>query len=172
MMRVYRSSPFLWMLLVFVAPVVVVGTPQQQGEAILKRLLVANGIDPLKTPPFKLTDDNTINASTDGKSIIFTSRLWNTLTTTDQRAFVIGHELAHIQRHHIPKAVGRQVGLSLFSRAIGSWLSRSPATVTTALANQVTQAGLVLADLRFSRSDEYDADNTGLLLMRHAGFSP
>ncbi|MDH4379704.1 MAG: M48 family metallopeptidase [Vampirovibrionales bacterium] len=148
------------------------GTPQQQGEAILKRLLSANGIDPLKAPPFKITPENSLNAATDGKSIIFTEKLWNTLTTTDQRAFVIGHELAHIQRNHIPKTVGRQVGLSLLSRAVGSWLSKSPATVGTALASQVTQASLALADIRFSRSNEYDADRAGLVLVRQAGFNP
>lgn len=148
------------------------GTPQQQGEAILKRLLSSNGIDPLKAPPFRIEKEDSLNAATDGKTIMFTEKLWSTLTTTDQRAFVIGHELSHIQRHHIPKAVGRQVGLSLLNRAVGSWLSRNPATVTTALASQVTQASLVLANLRFSRSDEYDADHYGLLLMRQAGFNP
>jgi predicted Zn-dependent protease len=149
-----------------------VGTPQQQGDAILKRLLSSNGIDPLKAPPFRIEKEDSLNAATDGKAIMFTEKLWNTLTTTDQRAFVISHELAHIQRNHIPKTVGRQVGLSLLSRAVGSWLSRSPATVTTALASKVTQAGLLLADLQFSRSNEYDADRAGLVLMRQAGFSP
>ena len=52
------------------------------------------------------------------------------------------------------------------------WIAKSPATISTALANQVTQAGLVLADLRFSRSNEYDADKAGLVLMRQAGFNP
>ncbi len=137
---------------------------QQQGEIMLVRIMKANGITPNTVETFKIDDEDTLNAATDGKNIIFTKKLWTTLTSDDQRAFVLAHELAHIDLNHIPKTVGRKVGMNIFSRIAHGLFGGSPAI------NLATRAGLALADLRFSRSGEYQADERGVIFMTKAGY--
>ncbi len=139
-------------------------TLQQQGEYMLVRIMKANGITPNTVESFTLEEEDALNAATDGKNIMFTKKLWTTLTTDDQRAFVLAHELAHINLNHIPKTVGRKTGLSIFSRIAQSIFGNSSA------ASLATRAGLALADLRFSRNAEYEADERGLILMTNAGY--
>lgn len=141
-----------------------VSNPQREGELLLGNIMRANNVPTTAVKGFVIEKEDSLNAATDGQTILFTEKLWNTLTTKDQRAFVISHELAHIYLNHIPKTVGRKVGLSLFGRLANSIFGSSP---SAALA---TRAGLALADLRFSRSAEYKADEQGLIFMTKAGY--
>ncbi|MFN8615314.1 MAG: M48 family metalloprotease [Vampirovibrionales bacterium] len=151
-----------------IVPPALTGTPQEQGEQLLVHLLKSNGAPLSVVKSFKIDPEDTYNAATDGQNIIFTQKLWNGLTTNDQRAFVLAHELAHIQRNHIPKSIGNRIGLTLLGRAI---MGRYQSSANAAAIGQATKVGLTLADLKFSRSAEYDADQGGLILMQRAGYN-
>lgn len=144
-------------------------TANESADTILKHLLDANNLPTLLVEKFEFQDEDVLNAATDGRVIYFTNKLWNLLGTNDRRAFVIAHELSHIQHAHVPKAAARRVGLTIFGRLFSGWLGTKSSAAAT-IANQATQAGITLADLRFSRSAEFEADESGVLLMVNAGY--
>jgi predicted Zn-dependent protease len=132
------------------------------GLKILQKIEAANAHEKLGGQ-FYLVDQDVLNAWTDGKDVYMSKKLWETLTTTDQRAFVIGHELSHKALHHVEKNTLRQVGFGSVLRL----LSRNHPK--TAL---VSALGAKLLDQKFSRGDEYQADNLGLQMMGRAGYQP
>ncbi|MBK8191094.1 MAG: M48 family metallopeptidase [Vampirovibrionales bacterium] len=144
---------------------------QAQAEALLQRILSANGLSAQKVAGIRLTPDKTLNAATDGRQIVFTQELWRVLKTDDQRAFVISHELSHITQQHVPKTQLRRLGLLAFGRWAQSRFSRDGA-LTGPLLNTATQAGLALTELTFSRQQEYGADEMGIQYLTRAGFKP
>lgn len=144
--------------------------PNEPAQIILKNLLEANQIPSSMVESLIMDEEDVLNASTDGRAIYFTNKLWNTLENNDQRAFVIAHELSHVTHRHVPEAVGRRVGLSLFSRVFSGWLSTKTGPTAT-IANSAAKAGLVLADLKFSRGAEYEADESGIQYMVNAGYN-
>jgi predicted Zn-dependent protease len=145
-----------------------IGFAESSGEAttILNRIKQANQIDPNLIRSIKIESGDQINAYTNGQDIVLTTAIWRGLSTEDMRAFVIAHELAHVLLKHIQSTQLRRVGLSLFGRfmeqrvAPGSLLSRAD------------DIGLLLVDRKFSRDVEYQADESGIRLMRQAGYNP
>jgi predicted Zn-dependent protease len=96
-----------------------------------------------------------------------TTGIWQGLTNDDMRAFVIGHELAHVVLKHVAQTQVRRVGFALVDRYV---LQRYiPAG---SVLNRLDSVGLQLLDKRFSRDVEYKADDLGLQLMKQAGFNP
>ncbi|MBX2860608.1 MAG: M48 family metallopeptidase [Vampirovibrio sp.] len=143
----------------------------QHAQAILNRLLQRNGLPQNLVQRIAVVQSNTLNAATNGESITFTSALWNKLKTDDQKAFVISHEMAHIDLNHVQKTQVRRIGIIgagyLLNRLMGSDGSQKSKLLTT-----TTQAGLALTDLKFSRNAEYQADERGMQLLARAGYAP
>ncbi len=144
---------------------------QQEAEALLSHILQANQLAANTVEKFELVDSEDLNAATDGKKIIFTKALWDALTRNDQRAFVLSHELAHISLNHVPKSMARRVSFLGLGHFLSKYFSKSESKKNQVLS-QASQAGLVLADLKFSRRAEYGADNLGLKMMVEAGYDP
>lgn len=120
-----------------------------------------------------LADPKTINAfALPGGQIFITAGLLDLLQTEAQLAGVLAHETGHvIQRHSAQQMAKGELGQILVA-ATGMGLSdpNNPnrgrqAAAVAAIVNQMTQ-------LRYSRKDELEADEWGLLLMAQAGYTP
>lgn len=136
-------------------------------EFILEKLKTANSVPAEIAPSIKVQTSDTLNAATDGQNMIITSALLERLTTDDQRAFVISHELSHILLQHIGKTQVRRVGLTL----LDTFLVRRY-TAKGSMAQLASQLGIGLVDKRSSRGYEYQADDLGVKLMSQAGYNP
>ena len=138
-----------------------------QFQNIVTRIKQANRISASDYTQLEFVKDDTLNAATDGQRIMFTTGLWNALSSDDERAFVIAHEMAHGQAGHVRKTQLRQAGLSLVDRYVfGRFITAN------SVADKVENAGLSLLELRFSRQQEYQADDLGLRMMAKAGYNP
>lgn len=86
-------------------------------------------------------------------------------------AGVLAHEMSHVVLRHgteqASKAYLGQAGLSLLGGLVGKRGSTS-----SQIINAVGGFGLNAAFLKFSRSDEYEADALGAELMAKAGYDP
>lgn len=142
-------------------------TALQSPQEILNRLKAANNVPAEISPALKVETSDTLNAATDGQNLLITSALLQRLTTNDQRAFVISHELGHILLQHIGKTQVRRIGLSLFDAFV---VKRY--TAQGSLAQLASELGIGLVDKRSSRGYEYQADDLGVKLMAQAGYNP
>jgi predicted Zn-dependent protease len=135
--------------------------------AVLSRLRAANQIPDGVVAGVKVVQSTALNAATDGKNLVITSALLDRLSSDDEQAFVISHELSHILLNHIGKTQMRRVGLSVLdSFLMQRYGSQNP------LLQMAGALGVDLADKRGSRTYEYQADDLGIQLMSKAGYDP
>lgn len=118
-----------------------------------------------------LADPKTVNAfALPGGQIFITEALYDKLDNEAQLAGVLGHEIGHvIERHSAQQMAKGQLG-QLLTVAVGVGASDQRdrgrmAAMAAAMANQMLQ-------LRYSRTDESQADDFGLRYMAQAGFDP
>ncbi|WP_042422191.1 M48 family metallopeptidase [Comamonas granuli] len=101
-----------------------------------------------------------------GKIAFFTGILEQLQLSDDEVAMVMGHEMAHALREHarerIAKTQATNLGLRLGAQLLG----------LGDLGNLAASLGGQLLTLKFSRSDESDADLVGLELAARAGYDP
>ena len=101
-----------------------------------------------------------------GKIAFYTGILDQLKLTDDEIAMVMGHEMAHALREHararIAKSQATSIGLSLGAQLLG----------LGDLGNVAANLGTQLLTLKFSRSDETEADLVGLELAARAGYDP
>ena len=101
-----------------------------------------------------------------GKIVFYTGLIDQLQLTDDEIAMVMGHEMAHALREHsreqLAKTQATSMGIRLGAAIFGL------GDMGTAAAN----LGGKLLTLKFSRSDESDADLVGLELAARAGYNP
>lgn len=101
-----------------------------------------------------------------GKIAFFTGILNQLKLTDDELAMVMGHEMAHALREHsreqLAKNSATSLGISLGAQLLG----------LGDMGNYAARLGGQLLSLRFSRSDESDADLVGLEIAARAGYNP
>jgi len=101
-----------------------------------------------------------------GKIAFYTGILDQLKLSDDEVAMVMGHEMAHALREHarerLVKTQATNFGLRLGAQLLG----------LGDLGNAAASLGGQLLTLKFSRSDETDADLVGLELAARAGFNP
>ena len=120
-----------------------------------------------------LADPKTINAfALPGGQIFITEGLLDKLQTEAQLAGVLAHEAGHvIQRHSAQQMAKSQLGqIFVMATGVGASSNDHPgsgqqAAVIASLVNK-------LAQLRYGRKDELEADQWGLILMTEAGYDP
>jgi predicted Zn-dependent protease len=87
-------------------------------------------------------------------------------------AIVLGHEIAHAVAKHsaeqMSKKIRQQYGTQIGGAAIGALLGNDAASIATSIAQQ----GFNLANLKYSRDDETEADHMGLIFAAMAGYDP
>ncbi len=117
---------------------------------------------------FDVIANKEINAfALPGGPTFFYTGLLEKMTSEDELAAVIGHELTHVRQEHWATAFNesqrRQLGFALLSFfKIGGNDLQQAAVVATEL----------VYDLPFSRRHETEADDQGMNLMVTAGFNP
>lgn len=101
-----------------------------------------------------------------GKIAFYSGILEQLKLSDDEVATVMGHEMAHALREHararMAKNAATGIGANLLSNVLG----------LGQLGQTVTSYGAQLLTLRFSRSDESDADLVGMELAARARFDP
>jgi predicted Zn-dependent protease len=126
----------------------------------------------LKERPFQysfdIIDSKEVNAfALPGGPVFFYTGLLDKLSTEDQVAGVLGHELTHIRNEHWAKQYAdetkRGLGLSILLYALKA--NRTIGQITNVL-------NTVAFGLRYSRDHESEADQVGFELMVSSGYNP
>ncbi|MDH6357647.1 M48 family metallopeptidase [Parabacteroides sp. PF5-9] len=122
---------------------------------------------------FNLVEDPQLNAfcMPGGKIVVYTG-LMNIISTADELAVVVGHEVAHAVAKHSNERMSQQLMTQYGAAILGVAVSNRSAAVQE-LASTVygvgSQVGVMLP---FSRKHESEADYMGLVFMSMAGYDP
>jgi predicted Zn-dependent protease len=118
-----------------------------------------------------LADPETINAfALPGGQVFITLGLLNRLENEAQLAGVLGHEIGHVIGRHASEhmAKGQLGGMLATAVGVAGSDDRRRGYGAAVAAQAVNQ----LLQLKFSRSDESEADRFGLRYMSQAGYDP
>jgi predicted Zn-dependent protease len=115
---------------------------------------------------FKVLGATMVNAfAAPGGYIYVTEGLMNLKPSDDELAFVLGHEIAHVEARHSMKQLQRQLGFNVLTQALS--LSEK-----TKGLGQVSGIGGGLLSLSYSRDQELQADELGIELANAVGYAP
>ena len=120
---------------------------------------------------YLLNDNETVNAfALPGGPVFITRALFDKLSTEAELAGVLGHEIGHVVNRHAAEHMAQgQLGQMLTAAfGVGASGSDDGGRKAAAIASMVNQ----LSQLKFSRSDESEADHYGLKYMAEAGLDP
>lgn len=114
---------------------------------------------------FKILDIEEPNAmALPGGFIYLTRGLLETVTSDDELAFVIAHEVGHVVGRHVRKAVSQDAIISVLASIL---LGNAPQVLRTAADVLYT-----MQRLGYSRNQEREADSFALKYMQAAGYNP
>lgn len=121
---------------------------------------------------FNLVENKEVNAwcMPGGKVVVYTGIL---PLTRDENglAVVLGHEISHAVARHGAERMSDQLVAQGLSTALNTALSQNP-TATKSLFMQAVGVGSQVGMLKFSRTQESEADHLGLIFMAMAGYDP
>ncbi|MDU8923626.1 M48 family metallopeptidase [Pasteurellaceae bacterium LIM206] len=104
-----------------------------------------------------------------GKMVVYSGLVENLNLSDDEIAVVIGHEMAHALQEHSKKAQNVGVFTGIIGGVADIAASMALGVDTGGLATSAMDLGV---DKPFSRSNETEADEIGLILMAKAGYNP
>jgi predicted Zn-dependent protease len=141
-------------------------------ENYLKQNGLEKEIDNFKWE-FNLINDSAVNAfCMPGGKIVVYEGLLPLVSSDDELAVVIGHEVAHAVAKHANERMSQQVVAQYGATIVHAALSTRTSAVQ-ALGNTVFGLGAQLGVmLPYSRKHEYEADFLGLAFMTLAGYEP
>jgi predicted Zn-dependent protease len=149
----------------------------RDARAYVKRIgqKVVAGSDAKTSPyPFDfhlLADPRTVNAfALPGGQVFLTAGLFERLGSEAQLAGVLGHEVGHVVHRHSAEHLAKQqfTQTLIGAAAVAGSDDRSGGQQTAAIAALVGD----IANLRFSRKDELEADGYGVKALAQAGYDP
>ncbi len=161
------------------------GAELKRVKTVVERLSTAAGY-PSKTFPVHLVDaGQEVNAAAfNGASIVVYEELLRRVPSDEQLATVLAHEIGHIVAKHYAdqaeeeqRASSVQLGSSLLGSVAGIATSAAGYDGVSDIAGSVTEttAGAIGYGAfvgAFNRTQEYEADHLGLLIMAKAGYNP
>lgn len=144
--------------------------------AATERYLRSNGLsDEIKefAWEFNLVKSDEINAfCMPGGKIVVYEGLMKLVSSDDELAVVLGHEVAHAVAKHSNERISQQMLTQYGAQILGQTLSQKSEMVQ-AIASTVYGVGAQYGvTLPFSRKHETEADYMGLILMTMAGYNP
>jgi metalloendopeptidase OMA1, mitochondrial len=148
------------------------GAVYSEVQRVAKRIEAVAGRDkPAFVWKVTLLRNNEANAYClpGGKIVVYTGIL--PLTRNDAGlATVLGHEVAHATAEHAAQQIERQHLTEVALAIIAGGVAVTPGQYVRIRA--LLGAGGEAASLRFSRSEESEADHIGLIYMARAGYNP
>ncbi len=146
----------------------VVQLPAEEAErlnSIFGRIASASSRKAELSFSLTVVEDETVNAFALPAGYIFVHTGLLAFTQSDDEiAGVLAHEVAHVDRKHSMKAIKRQLGMSLLLRLIMN-PEDSPETL-----RKIGALAVNLAQLGYSREEEFEADRYGVYFMEKAGY--
>jgi predicted Zn-dependent protease len=124
---------------------------------------------------FTVLDSDVVNAfALPGGPIYITRGLLFQLSDESQLAGVLAHEVTHVAARHSAQQISRQMSVSVLISIASAALTRGKTGAQNSASMMEDVASLVanLADLRYSRKNETEADVFGLDYMVRAGYQP
>jgi len=111
-----------------------------------------------------LADDQTINAfALPGGNVFITEGLARRLTSDDQLAGVLGHEVGHVIGRHAAEHMA-QMELTQGLISAGQIATNDPNMISSYVGQMI--------NLKFGRDDELESDKFGVNYMHQAGYTP
>ncbi|MEM0970780.1 MAG: M48 family metalloprotease, partial [Verrucomicrobiota bacterium] len=114
-----------------------------------------------------LQDPITVNAfALPGGQVFMTYGLWKLLPSENERAGVLGHEIAHVLARHS----AQQMAVAMRNQGIAG----AAGVLVADSGSSPQMAGLVnqMLTTRYGREDEYESDDLGVAIMMKAGYDP
>lgn len=131
--------------------------------------LVNNSVARNTPWPFEFTvlnDPQTVNAfALPGGPVFITSGLINALSTEEEVAGVLAHEIVHVLARHSSQQIAQNELSGGLVGAVGVASGSADAARTAQVIGQ-------LISMRYSRSDETQSDTLGVCLMIDSGYDP
>jgi len=119
-----------------------------------------------------LADTETINAfALPGGQVFITRALLNLLDSEGELAGVLGHEVGHVVGRHTAEQLAKSQLIQGLAGAAGVGLY-DPNHPQSASAAQLAMLVGNMINMKYSRSDESQADQVGVRLMAEAGYDP
>lgn len=121
---------------------------------------------------FSVVNTREVNAFAVPGGYIYVNRgLVELAETEDELAGVLAHEIAHVVARHSTRAMSKQLLLTAVAMGASLAVSRKSERWGDIIAT-AGGAGVLMAGLKYSRNDEYQADRLGAEIMQAAGYSP
>ncbi|MBW8367383.1 MAG: M48 family metalloprotease [Arenimonas sp.] len=122
---------------------------------------------------FGVIDSSDVNAfALPGGTILVTAGLYDRLRDEAELANVLGHEIAHVVQKHQVKAIQGAMGRDFATEIAGEVAGRSDNELVRRFGNKAFRAGTEVLARGLDKSDEYDADQRGMVLAARAGYNP
>lgn len=139
----------------------------QNRVSTIGQKLLQHGTRPGLKYSFKVLNTPDVNAlACPGGYVYIFKGLLDYMTSDDELAAVMGHEIGHIEKRHTVHQMEKQMTLSLLSVLAGIASGEPGAGMVLATtASQALMAG-------YSRADEREADQEGFRLSTLAGYNP
>ncbi|MBY0423183.1 MAG: M48 family metalloprotease, partial [Parvularculaceae bacterium] len=142
------------------------------AEGIVKRLIAVSD-NPSMQVVTTVLDSPEINAFALPGHVYITRGLLALGNSESELAGVLGHELGHIYQRHTAKRISRSnmTGLGAVLAGVGAAILTGDAQMGQQIGQIAGQTGQLFL-LRFTREQEYEADQVGVKLIAKAGYDP
>jgi len=157
------------------------GEPQANAYVTCVANAILSALDPKEIPggpgpwEVRVFEDDTANAfALPGRKIGVHTGLLPVAKNQDQLATVLGHEIGHVLARHGAERVSDQPGIQALATGAGAVLEAlgDPTSPSHGVYMAALGVGAQSAVLKFSRTQESEADAIGLDKMAAAGFDP